>query len=186
MNRSVYIGIAVVIVAVGVILFLTVRESAPSDSGSSISARRAPVAPRSLLQGIHDKLANGQTVRCGDGELSAEVVYFDDDGSLVLDSKGEERGVVFKNVVSTSDVSVNDVHRGEDGTMMVEFARKPSKNSTYPTTRNCTMTARRIRIRIVGQKTSEMEFEFEDVVIKTEGSGVIGHIEKVSMTKPLP
>ena len=83
MNKSVYIGVAVVLVAVGVSLYLIVCGS-------------TPVAPRSLLQGIHDKLASGQSLHWKDGKLSAEVVHFDDEGILILDSKGEQRGVVYE------------------------------------------------------------------------------------------
>lgn len=98
MKRLVYIGIALNIAAAVVILLLVVCESPPSDSGSSTSTKRAPVATRSLLQGIHDKLASGQPYPLSRGrEISAEVVYFDSDGSLILDSKDEQRGVVFTN-----------------------------------------------------------------------------------------
>ncbi len=183
MRRLVYIGIAVNIIAAGVILLLVVSESPPSDSGNSTSTKCTPVAPRSLLQGIHDKLVSGQTLCWKDGELSAEVVYFDDDGALILASRGDQHGVVYKSVVPDDELQVTERQSGEDG-MGVLFARRPSTAPTQPTMKTSTVSASRARLRIVGQNTLEMEFK--DVVCETEGEPVIVTIKDVKINTPLP
>ncbi|MCK4626044.1 MAG: hypothetical protein KAV00_12080 [Phycisphaerae bacterium] len=78
-------GIAFVVVVVSIGLYFAVRGLI------------SPAEP-TYLKRIHDKLANGQPYLLSRGrEISAEVVYFDSNGSLVLDSKDEEHGVVFTN-----------------------------------------------------------------------------------------
>lgn len=138
----------------------------PWRVADAISRMRLAAKPKSPRELMYDKLAGGEALVLPNGfRMSAETVRMEGEHTLILGSKGRERGVV---IVVEPASDGEDVMVGPHGAPLQGPGLRPPPASGSRQDAEDRILAREVRITVAGGK---MAIEYSDVLmVSADGS----------------